>query len=332
LLSLLDNLREQSDFEFGKPWRLTDRQISVVVPLIRKTGTESRGYVLLEEVKDRVKIEDTGSIDSLKMSGIDKPVLARSGLVLEGIGTQNRSIAYSKVIIPQAVVEVPVHCVHASHPIRTGARMAVSEISVPTKVALASMITGLGGGGGQHSVWDAARSYSEDARTLIAGRSPEGETSLRTESDNLIRSVRTLTEFSKTVNEVISKMPVDLKGQVGIAVIDVDGAVGLEMFDHPDSWLAASKAVARKYGDVLAKEGKAAASIFQLNANAVTDVLKGFLACAHERKERVLDENARARTIAFETKDVVGERALLDGNEIYVVAARRSPEMSGQYA
>ncbi|GAJ20852.1 unnamed protein product, partial [marine sediment metagenome] len=48
-------------YSIGKPWRFTEFSLAAVVPIARVTE-DVRNYKLLSEVKDMVKIKDTGSI------------------------------------------------------------------------------------------------------------------------------------------------------------------------------------------------------------------------------------------------------------------------------
>lgn len=310
---LLEELTLGDRYRFGEPWRLTEKHLTVVVPIIQMGAAGRREYVLVEEVKDRVKFLDTGAIDKIKVTGIDKPVLIRSGVVIEGVGTQSRAVETGKVIIPETVSEIVVKCVYASQPIRLGANFEVAEAYAP--VELHSLFLSKAG---QHATWNAVNRYSAMAFSAL---SETGRRVAGARSDDLISTMRELREFRKDVEDVVSKMPVDHMGQVGIAVLDVDGVVGLEFFDHPDSWTAASKAVARKYADVLVREGKS--PLFQLDREAVIRTVMEFLSFFQECEEQVVEENARSKTIAMKAEKAVGERILLDGEEIHIIATRR---------
>jgi DNA-binding HxlR family transcriptional regulator len=309
---MLEELVSGRQFRFEEPWRLTDKHLTVVVPIIRIGSARKREYVLVEEVKNKVKFSDTGAIDRIKVVGTNKPVLIRSGVIIEGVGTQSRAVETGKVVVPESVSEVIVKCVHASHPIRTGATFEVAEAYAPVEVHAMFLSKA-----GQGATWNAVNRYGAMAFRAVS------ETGRVTgiSRDDLISTMRELHEFRKDVEDVISKMPVDRIGQVGIAILDLDGLVGLELFDHPDSWAAASKAVARKYADVLVREGES--ELFQLNRDAVVKTIMEFLSFFQECEERVVEENARSKTIALKGEKVVGERILLDGKEIHFIATRR---------
>jgi len=311
---MVEQLIQEEGFRLGEPWRLTDKHLTVVVPIIKIGKSGERGYVLVEEVKDKVKISDTGSINRIKVRGVDRPVFMRSGAVIEGIGTQSRAVESSKIIIPEAVVEVPVRCVHASHPIRAGGPMELSEVYAPYEVQSALLASPLGRGG-QHAVWAAVSSFStRAASSMMDSRMSRG-------SDNLILTMREVREFRKDVDEAISKMPVDVSGQVGVVILNMDGVLGMEMFNHPSSWTAASKAVARKYADVLAKEGKS--SLFELKSDVVQTAVTEFLEGIKNPKEKIVEENVVFKTIVFEAGNIVGEYTVFKGDEIHLIATKQ---------
>lgn len=327
--TLLQLLEKENEYKLAKAWRLTDNHLTVVVPIVRAGKASERGYRLIEEVKDSIKISDSGGIAGVRITGATAPVLARSGVILEGVGTQNRCIETSIIILPEAVVTVPVKCVFASHPIRPGAPMEVSEMYAPETVHSAMLATGQGGaGGGQGAVWDSV-SYFCAASTPQLMRRASSSPTRRAESmmvghDDLLGTVRAVQEARQDIDAVISKMPIDLLNQVGLIVMNVEGVVGLEMFDHPDSWTAASKAVARKYADVLTAEGKS--QLFELKEGAVHETALVFIKQAIAADEKVISENRRASTRSFKFGEFVGERVIFDEREIHVILTKHRPQ------
>jgi hypothetical protein len=137
---------------------LTEKHVTAVVPIIKVGPAAKREYVLVEEVKDKVRIVDGGSIGSVKIIGVDGPVLVRSGVVFEGIKTQSRTAEFSTVITPQSMKEIRVRCVHASHPINAGATMQIAGVYAPAEVHSALLSSSMRNGG-QHEVWNAVRRY-----------------------------------------------------------------------------------------------------------------------------------------------------------------------------
>jgi len=330
-MSLLEQLRTEDEFRLGKPWRLTEKHLTVVVPIVRIGPAGKRAYVLIEEVKDKVKISDGGSIERVKVSGTDKLVLVRSGVVFEGINTQHRGVESSRVILPDSVVTIPVKCVYASSPIRPGSKMEVSEMYAPQEVHSVLLSSSLGKAS-QHSVWRAVSSFSANMMAdspRAQGMERPGVID-RATPDNLVGSMRSVREFRKGVDEILSKMPVDLKGQVGVVVMNIDGVLGLEMFDHPDSWEGASKAVARKYADVLANEGES--TLFTLNEESVQSAVTVFLDAIKSAKAKLISENARSKTETFETDAFVGELVTIENQNIHAIVAKKKEDFKAQSA
>lgn len=314
-MGLLTELRENRGFRLGDPWRLTEEHVAVVVPIIRLGEVGERGYVLVEEVKEKIKVIDGGSIGSIRMFGAVRPVLVRSGVVIEGIKTQSRSVEFSTIIMPGAEAQITVRCVHASHPISQGADMRVLEMCVPPEVHSA-LLSGSVRSGNQHAVWEAVRTYHSRTSDLIRHGTPTA--SVRAESDNLIRTHREVHGFRRDVDHILTKMPINIQGQVGVVVLGIKGVLGLEMFDHPQSWLAASKAVGRRYADLLTMEGES--TLFELKIDAVRANVMSFLEKTIRAQEKTVHENLRTRTTAFQNENIVGERIELDNIEVYVVA------------
>ena len=317
---MLELLQQESEFRLGDPWRLTDRSVTVVVPIIRVEDSGRRGYVLIEEVKDKVRISDTGDINRVKVKGIDEAFLMRSGVVIQGIKTQSRSVESSRVILPGSEVEVKVRCVHASHPIKMGAEMKFSDVGVAPLEVQSVLLSSSAGSVGQYAVWESVRSCRDRASSVIHQGVPTSSVA----EDDLINSMREVREFREDLEDAISKMPIDVKGQVGMVVLDTSGVKGLEMFDHPMSWKAASETVARNYSEVLVSEGES--SLFELNRDAVGTSVKRFLDQIKNVKEKVVDDSGRARTIVFENENLVGERTFLDDKEIHLVITKKKKE------
>ena len=67
----LDSLQLGKEITFGEPWRLNEKSLSAIIPILRPEPTE-RGYVLLQEAQEKVDIEDTGSIGRAKINLIHK--------------------------------------------------------------------------------------------------------------------------------------------------------------------------------------------------------------------------------------------------------------------
>jgi len=302
--------------DFGEPWRLSTENIGIIVPILRKDIPQLRGYKILEEVKDKITIEDTGSIDQVKIRGnTDSPVFLRGGGVLEGKGTQSRAVQFGTVILPQKETIVPVLCVHASHGIRRTAFFSLKGYA-PRRVAQALASRD------QSRTWGAVTNYTRAASSslsAIGARAPDTYFA----QDDLARASETVERFRTDVEEALKKIPGDLENQVGVAIFDIQGVVGLEIFDHPESWHALSKSVMRQYSDVLVEQKTP--DYLQINMEKVVSNLSAFLEKAKKGEEQEVLKNNGAKTTLIKG-EIIGEYTLLNNRSIHLLLTRKEKE------
>ena len=300
---------EAEAFEFKEPWRAADKSLTIIVPIVAKTPG-SRSYVVLEEVKDKVKIVDTGSIGESKIEGdVDKPTFIRGGTMLKG-ATQERATQFGIVVVPQKSEQVPVHCIHASKGIRAGALFTLSG-HTPQKV-YSQMLAHRN----QSQTWAAATRYA----SMTSVEVPTLET---VPSDDLVRVYETVQKFRKDLKEILKGIP-DYINQVGTVIIDLDGVYGLEMYDHPDSWKAFSESVMRTFAEALAKEDKT--GIFKPDMEAVIPIIQAFLKQIEKAEEEEVFSKHNARTVIIKVEGYVGEYTTLNGKTIHLLVTRREKE------
>ena len=310
LLSKMDS----GEFEFKEPWR-AGKSLAVIVPIVAKK-TEPRNYVVLEEVQGKIRITDTGSIDEAKVEGeFDKPTFIRGGTMLKG-ATQERATQYSVIITPEkAEIFVPVHCVHASKGIRPGAFFALATTYTPPKVHSNMLVAR-----NQTHTWNAVANYSAN---LLARLEPS--TSFpQVRHDNLVEVQESVTKFRKDLEDMLKQIP-DYVNQVGTVIIDPDGIVGLEMFDHPESWKAVTEKVKRTFTEALTREDKA--GIFKPDLEAALTVINTLLEKLEKpQEEREVFSKANARTVIFKVEGYVGEYTTLNDKTIHLTITRREEE------
>lgn len=118
--NIMDTLVGQAmGFHFGKPKRVEDKALAVVLPILRD-GEIGRDYLTYSET-DGVIATDSGMINKVNLkNNTDKKVFVRSGTVFAGKGTQSRTITRSAILFPGKEIGLDARCVHASHGIRTG--------------------------------------------------------------------------------------------------------------------------------------------------------------------------------------------------------------------
>lgn len=300
------------EYKLGEPWKLTKESTSAAVPIIRK-NTSSRNYTLVQEVKD-VELKDTGSISAVEVTNnTDTPVFLRKGTILEG-DTQERAVVVGRVIIPHKTTVVTVQCVHASKGIRAGARFRAGGYSATPKVMKSLMA--------RRSQGDTWRAASADCNTLFSmsdsGRVPTGfASSMQGYNDDLVGTLKSTTKFSDEIEKALEQIPSDLDGQVGIAIVDVKGVVGFEVFNHQDSWRAFSKSVARNYANILAADEEQ--KLFSLNLEEVNNTVIAFMNMLNSVQAKgVVDE-----TYEIHNDKIDGEYTMLDGEVIHLIAMRK---------
>jgi DNA-binding transcriptional ArsR family regulator/predicted ester cyclase len=269
---------------------------------------------VLEEVKDKVRFVDTGRIGEVKVEGeFDKPTFIRGGTMLKG-STQERATEFSVVVTPkQAEITIPVHCVHASKGIRPGAFFTIATSYTPPTVH-SNMLAARN----QTVTWNAVARYSSNILTSWA---PATSGYSRVRHDDLVGVQESLTEFRKELEEILSKIP-DYVNQVGSVIIDPDGVVGLELFDHPESWKAVTEKIKRTFTEALTREDKA--GIFKPDMDAALTVINSFLEKLEKpEEEREVFSQANARTVIFKVEGYVGEYTTLNGKTIHLTITRR---------
>ncbi|MEM2713472.1 MAG: helix-turn-helix domain-containing protein [Candidatus Jordarchaeales archaeon] len=292
----------------AEPWRATSKSLTLIIPILAmKPGT--RNYVVLEEVKDKVKIEDTGSIREAKVKAdTDKPVFIPGGTMLKG-STQARATQFG-IVIAGGTEKIPVHCVHASRAIRPGAKFTPSG-RTPVKV-YAFMLAYRN----QSYTWAAVSNYASQALSHTP--------TLPIPRDDLVSVVEQTQKFREDLKELLKNIP-SYVNQVGVIVIDNEGILGLEMYDHPDSWKAFEESIIKSYADALTKEDKT--GIFQPDINKIPDIIRNFLDELKKALEEEVFNRGGSKTVLIKFEGYAGEYTLLNGKTIHLTVARVEKQM-----
>ena len=112
---------EKKGFKFDQPWRVEEKSLGVIIPVLRKSQ-KKRSYVTFAETKD-VNVQDTGQIDYIFVTNNGKkPVLVSRADILKG-KTQERAIIHDHIIFPGAGSRIAVRCIHQQRPISGQAQM-----------------------------------------------------------------------------------------------------------------------------------------------------------------------------------------------------------------
>ena len=320
-MSVIESVRRiLEDYEIGEPWKLT-KGAGFVVPILGRPPFPDRNYLLLQEVLDQVKFKDTGGIGGVGVSNRSgSNVFLRKGTMLKGVGTQSRSPVAGVVLEPiDEMIKVPVDCIHASHGIRAGAAFRATGVTPHTVYADL---------GQQSRTWASISNYSARASAgamRAGGRSADFMASLS--SDALVDVEESVGKFRDEVDDLLKQIPGDHIHQVGMAVFDLKGVLGVEVFDHPDSWHAFSKSIIRSYSEVLTEE---IADIYEIKMDVADPILRAFLLKASDAERKLVTSNKVSKIWALTSEGVDGELAEVEGREIHLVlsksADRRQPQ------
>lgn len=328
-------LKQDGGYHFGEPWRHAEQSMGFVVPIL-STKKGKRNYVTLDEVKDSkaIHISDSGNISRIKVkSSSNKPIFIRIGSIMKGNGTQSRGVEASIVVMPESQIEdlpkvdikpthkiplreieVPVRCVHASHPISGGSSMSYS-MGAPREVDTSFLSKS-----GQHDAWNSVQ-ISSSRLYRFRSSSIDTHENLSTPgmSDNLVDNIQTIAKFKGEVLDAIKNLPV-LEDQVGVVIFDKSNVVGLEMFDHQDSWLAFQTMVIDKYSDILVKKNEG--EMFELKKERIPKKVESFITTLLDRQDELVFEDSGTKTFSFTAKDTVGEYTTIKDAVIHLLAVR----------
>lgn len=299
--------------ELGEAWRLSKNSQGVAVPILVIDPSRKRGYKLLDEVKDKVELKDTGNISGLHVNNkSDSFVFIRKGTMLTG-GTQHRAVQVSLVAAPSSVTEAPIRCIFASKGIQGGATMtAMPQSYVPRNVEKKLR-------SGQSETWDAVTAYSLSSSHVSANYLGSNNITTShwmdaTRSDNLTDVVG---KSTKVIDEAMKDVPADHVRQIGLIVVGAKGVEGIEMFDHPDSWNALSKGVIRNYAEILTN---VIPDIFDINMDRVKEAVFAFLTRLQNVEGTEAFSNSDSKTFEFQTEEIEGEFTVLEEGLIHVLA------------
>lgn len=290
---------EKDGFSFDEPWRLEEKSLGVIVPILRKSRGK-RTYITFAEAR-KIKVEDTGQIDYVFVkSDEEKPVLISRGEIFRG-KTQERAAIHDHIIEPGKSLRVAVRCIHQFKGIRTGSEMKYGGRS-PYSVGFES----------QSRTWEGVNAYSSSFRSAVATPTssssfPTGE--VFTRSDDL---VGTLENMSDAIKEAMKKVPF-LKNQVGAAFFFENKMLGMDIYDLPLSWDAIKKDVVEKEGASFLKKDET--EMFKFKPEKGKALIKKYLSADFEEKEIY---NHEYRIVELRSDKLIGEVIEFRGKVIHL--------------
>jgi len=274
-----DILKKRNGFKLGDPWKFSKESTGVLVPILRDIE-HKRDYVTLPEIKDKVEFEDLGGISPIKVKNtVELPIFIRSGTLLEGIAGQDRAVIHSIIINPYVDIDVKVRCVHASRPTSYGggfnyAGYTPKEIHKKLKE-------------GQGQTWSSIDNYY--ASTSAKGEKYGGTICRGVRHDDLPKIKNEQMKLDKELQQILNQVPV-LENQVGAVIVGIDGVIGVELFDHPDSWKAQYKEAIVGYSEELAE--RAQKSLFKFDETRLLDVVEDFFKKLTEAKMEQIEKTS----------------------------------------
>lgn len=264
-------------YSFGKPLRVDEKSLAVVLPILRDTSL-TRQYITFPET-EKVLVFDTGKIDEMEADNqTDQNVFIRSGTLFRG-STQERALQRSAVLFPGKKAMLGVRCVHASRGINPNAGVKYGGIT-PLDFDAANYSHGYTfkdqgqtwsnvmnstaamsakmGKKQQHGAFNITRSHGRivGQASLCCGISDAGSdmhSSAFTSSkaDDLHSSFN---EFAKHFDDILSKVKL-VDGQAGLALITHAGVQTIEFFDHRLSWKALHESAVKRLGSSIVDSG-----------------------------------------------------------------------------
>jgi hypothetical protein len=299
LESFIENiLNKKEGYSLGKPWKHSKDSMGVIIPILCD-GEKKRDYVIYPEVKDKVHITDTGAVSILNVvNKADDAVFIRSGTMFEGIKGQDRSIISSIIVEPNGKTDIHVRCVHASRPTYAGGGFKYGGYVPPTVHSNLYR--------GQRETWGSVQMCASRMETT------SGEKAFAMFSDDDLPKIKeNQMKFDKNIQAILEEVPV-FENQIGAIIISMKGIVGLESFNHPDSWKAQYKEAISNYSEELSVKAKD--SLFTFDEKNVDDVVNRFLS---DIKNAVLENiNETSSKIIF--KGYIGEVAIYNDHIVHL--------------
>jgi len=323
-VELIQRLLE-NEYKLKDPWKIP-RGTGFVLPIVGVPPFQDRNYVLLEEVKDQVSLEDTGGIHGVNFTNKSgETVYVRKGTMLKGQGTQSRSPVSSIVLEPEPkIIKVEVNCIHASHSINSKGYFVAGGVT-PHEVERSL--------GNQSDTWNSISSLS------LASRIPEtvyrygagmphlsmSQAAISFDGiadDNLAGWSEAMDTIKDTVDDALKDIPGDYLNQIGIAVFDLNGVVGVEIFDHPDSWKAYSDSIVRSYSKTLTETS----DLYEIKTDNAREHLMEFLGMFKESEKTMLSSNRVSAVWALKSDVGFGEVTKIYEKEIHLSLAKNDEE------
>ncbi len=298
MLKILQSVAsEKLGYGFGKPLRVDEKAMSVVLPILRVTSL-NRQYITFPET-EQVHVFDTGKIDQMEADNqTDQNVFVRSGTLFTG-ATQERALQRSVVLFPHQKQIMHVRCVHRGRGIGGGTKVKYGG-TVPLDVdkgnygpgytpkdqgtywsSVANNTMKMSNAMGKPKAAQGILRRRGDAGIIIndiyaasASNAPQPVAASaffnqEPGSDDLCSNFK---DFAKHFDSILSRVKL-VKDQAGLALINQNGVETIEFFDHSMSWKALHECAVKRLGSNIIDPGED--SVFEYKPeNAVKAVTK----------------------------------------------------------
>lgn len=339
--TLIEIAHEQNGYTIGDPWRFSEFSLVAAIPIARNVEVP-RGYRLLSEIGDAMKIKDTGAIDRMNFENASEfPVLIKAGEIVAG-ATQERALTISQVLMAGEQATLECVCVHATKGIREGQRVKAGGFAPhPVREVLYKNLTtrkgwrgSLSGRGvSQSEVWGSVNEHSRNmakslggyrnamigsgSHELVAYAAGVNDSWTSAQDDLFGR----LKESEKKFEAVIHKVP-RMENQVGMALISLDGLDTLDVFGHPDSWEAIRKEILKAEASNIG-ESREGNDLFELRHDRARGVIVKALS-ESKFEEGVGVERKHTKTSTLVAERFAGEVVFLYDLPIHISLLKRS--------
>jgi len=361
MLKILSSLAEEKlGYSYGKPVRIDEKSLAVVLPILRSTSI-SRQYITFPET-EKVNVFDTGRIDEMEAHNTtDLNVFMRSGTIFKG-STQERALMRSAVLFPGKKQKLGVRCVHASRGISPNSKVLYGGIT-PLNFDKKNYTSGYHFAD-QSSTWSNVMAsnaemnakmgktkveksaaghafFSSGSHGAVRGRSgqsvgsymmggsdescvPISASSVFAGPSKIDDLHSNFKEFAMHFDEILSKIKL-VENQAGLAMINQNGVETIEVFDHKASWKALHDSAVKRLGsDVIGGDTE---SVFEYKPENAVKQVNRILALDYKTNQIFRHKPSNGEPdveITGLTADgYVGEAVELNGSLIHLVILKQ---------
>ena len=358
MLKIMKSVAESKlGYSYGKPLRVDEKALTVVLPILRETSLH-RQYITFPET-EKVNVFDLCKIDQMEADNQSgENVFIRSGTLFTG-ATQSRALQRSVVLFPNRKQILEVRCVHRSRGISGNTKVKYGGIT-PLDVE-----KGVYGDGykplDQATYWSNVSTsnmkmdqkmgkvhkpspHAQGIHDILSRRActARDDTAYYSSfvqdcsSGPIIGSASgswhanddlhtTFNQFASQFESVLSKVKL-MENQAGIALINQSGVETIEFFDHNLSWKALHESAVKRLGSNITDQGDE--SVFEYKPEnaikAVNRVLGLDFKTNNIFRHRPSNGEPEIEITGLTADNYVGEAVELNGSLIHLVLLKKA--------